>query len=104
MLIDLMDKSRVDALVYPFKALGAPVIGIGDDGVRDNPLSAVTGLPAIVVPAGVSAEGLPLAIEFLGRPFSEPRLIQLAHAFEQATRMRKAPPATPSLPGERFAY
>ena len=104
MLIDLMDKSRVDALVYPFKALGAPVIGIGDDGVRDNPLSAVTGLPAIVVPAGVSAEGLPLAIEFLGRPFSEPRLIPLAHAFEQATRMRKAPPTTPPLPGERFSY
>ena len=104
MLIDLMDKSRVDTLVYPFKALGAPVIGIGDDGVRDNPLSAVTGLPAIVVPAGVSGEGLPLAIEFLGRPFSEPRLIQLAHAYEQATRNRKAPPTTPPLAGERFAY
>jgi amidase len=104
MLIDLMDKSRVDTLVYPFKALGAPVIGIGDDGVRDNPLSAVTGLPAIVVPAGVNAEGLPIALEFLGRPFSEPRLIQLAHAYERASRMRRTPPTTPPLPGERFQY
>jgi len=103
-LIELMDGHRTDALVYPFKSLAAPVIGVGDDGARDNPLSAVTGLPAIVVPAGVSGEGLPLAIEFLGRPFSEPRLIQLAHAFERATRMRKAPPTTPPLPGERFAY
>jgi amidase len=104
LLVDLMDRSRVDALVYPFKSLGAPVIGVGDDGTRDNPLSAVTGLPAIVVPAGLTAEGLPIAIEFLGRPFSEPRLIQLAHAYEQATRNRKAPPTTPALAGERFAY
>jgi amidase len=103
-LIDVMDNRRVDALVYPFKSLAAPLIGVGDDGIRDNPLSAVTGLPAIVVPAGVSAEGLPIAIEFLGRPFSEPRLIQLAHAYEQASRMRKAPPTTPPLPGARFAY
>jgi amidase len=77
---------------------------VGDDGVRDNPLSAVTGLPAIVVPAGVTAEGLPIAIEFLGRPFSEPRLIQLAHAYERASRMRKAPPTTPPLAGEEFRY
>jgi len=104
MLVDLMDKRRVDALVYPFKSLAAPLIGVGDDGTRDNPLSAVTGLPAIVVPAGVNGEGLPIAIEFLGRPFSEPRLIQLAHAYERATRMRKAPPTTPALQGERFAY
>jgi amidase len=104
LLVEVMDKRGVDALVYPFKSLGAPMIGVGDDGVRDNPLSAVTGLPAIVVPAGLSAEGLPIAIEFLGRPFSEPRLIQLAHAYEQATRMRRAPPTTPHLPGEAFVY
>jgi len=104
LLVDVMDRRRVEALVYPFKSLGAPPIGVGDDGVRDNPLSAVTGLPAIVVPAGVTAEGLPIAIEFLGRPFSEPRLIQLAHAYERASRMRKAPPATPPLPGEVFSY
>jgi amidase len=104
MLVDLMEKRRVDALVYPFKSLAAPKIGIGDDGTRDNPLSAVTGLPAIVVPAGVSAEGLPIAIEFLGPPFSEPRLIQLAHAYERAGQLRKAPRTTPGLPGEKFGY
>jgi Asp-tRNA(Asn)/Glu-tRNA(Gln) amidotransferase A subunit family amidase len=104
LLVDVMNRHRVDALVYPFKSLAAPLIGVGDDGTRDNPLSAVTGLPAIVVPAGVSAEGLPIAIEFLGRPFSEPRLIQLAHAYERASRMRKAPATTPHLPGEVFSY
>lgn len=63
--------------MHPFKGLGAPPIGTSDRGPRDNPVSAVTGLPAIVVPAGVNAEGLPIAIEFLGRSFSEPLLFGL---------------------------
>jgi Asp-tRNA(Asn)/Glu-tRNA(Gln) amidotransferase A subunit family amidase len=94
----------VDALVYPFKSLGAPAIGEGDRGSRDNPLSAVTGLPAIVVPAGVTREGFPLSLEMMGRPFSEPTLIRIAHAYEQATHNRVAPSTTPHLPGETFSY
>src|SRR4051812_26876393 len=94
-LIDLMDRASVDALVYPFKSLGAPLIGDGDRNTRDNPLSSVTGLPAIVLPAGVTKEGLPIAIEMLGRPFSEPALIRAASAYEQATRARVAPTSTP---------
>jgi Asp-tRNA(Asn)/Glu-tRNA(Gln) amidotransferase A subunit family amidase len=54
-LIDLMDRASVEALVYPFKSLGAPLIGDGDRLTRDNPLSSVTGLPAIVLPAGDDA-------------------------------------------------
>jgi Asp-tRNA(Asn)/Glu-tRNA(Gln) amidotransferase A subunit family amidase len=99
-LIDLMDKWQVDALVYPFKALTAPPLGTGDRGPRDNPVSAITGLPAIVVPAGVAAEGLPISIEFLGRPFSERRLVEIAHAYEHASRKRIVPKTTPPLPGE----
>jgi len=79
-------------------------VGTADGGPRDNPISAVTGLPAIVVPAGVNKEGLLIAIEFLGRPFSEPKLIQLAYACEQASRRRVAPNSTPHLPGELFSY
>lgn len=100
----LMDKYRVDALVYPVKSLGAPLIGSADTGIRDNPISAVTGLPAVTVPAGVDDQGLPLAMEFLGRSFSEPKLIQLAYAYEQASRRRVAPKSTPHLPGETFSY
>ena len=99
-LIDLMDRYGVEALVYPMKPLGAPAVGASDDGPRDNNLSATVGLPAIVMPAGWDAEGLPLSIEFLGRPFSEPSLIRLAHGYEQATKHRAPPKSTPALPGD----
>jgi amidase len=61
-----------------------------------------TGLPAVLVPAGVNAEGLPIALEFLGRPFSEPTLLKLAYAYEQASHKRVAPKSTPHLAGEVF--
>jgi Asp-tRNA(Asn)/Glu-tRNA(Gln) amidotransferase A subunit family amidase len=103
-LIATMDRARVDVLVYPVKSLGAPLIGSSDDGPRDNSISAVTGLPAIVVPVGFNEEGLPIAIELLGRPFSESRLIALAHAVERALQARVPPKSTPHLPGDRFTY
>ncbi|MFQ5702710.1 MAG: amidase family protein [Gemmatimonadales bacterium] len=104
LIVDLMDKHHLDALVHPFKSLAAPPLGTGDRGPRDNPISAITGLPAIVMPAGVNSQGLPIAIEFLGRPFSEPTLIQLAYAYEQASHKRVAPQLTPHLPGEIIKY
>ena len=104
LVIDLMDRHQLDALVYPFKSLAAPPLGTPDRGPRDNPISSVTGLPAIVVPAGVNSQGLPISIEFLGRPFSETKLIAIAYAYEMQSRMRTAPESTPSLPGERFKY
>jgi amidase len=103
-LIDLMDRERVDALAYPVKALGAPMVGAADTGPRDNPISAVTGLPAIVVPAGLNADGLPLAVEFLGRPFSEPVLLRLAAAYERLRGPRMLPPTAPRLPGNVIRY
>ena len=104
LLVDLMDKHNVDVLVHPFKSLAAPPLGTGDRGPRDNPISAITGLPAIVMPAGVNEEGLPISIELLGRPFSEPTLIRLAYAYEQATHHRLVPTMTPALDGESFTY
>ena len=100
LLVELMDRYQLDALVHPFKGLAAPPLGTGDRGPRDNPVSAITGLPALVVPAGVNSEGLPIAIEFLGRPFSEPVLFRLGYAYEQATRHRIIPAITPPLAGE----
>ncbi len=105
MLVELMDRGRLDALVYPFKSLPAPLLdAAADGGGSDNPISSITGLPAIVVPAGLTADGLPIAIEFLGRPFSEPKLIQIAFAYEQASRRRVTPNSTPHLSGEVFSY
>ena len=103
-LIALMDRYRVDALIYPSKGLTAPPIGTVESGLRDNPFSAVTGLPAVVVPAGYAPDGLPVAIEFLSRPFTEQKLIGIAAAYEQATRFRVPPKTTPGLPGEILSY
>jgi amidase len=104
-VVELMDKYRLDALVHPFKSL--PPEGHLDTQVagKDNPLSSVTGLPAVLVPAGYTKkENGPIAVEFLGRPFSEPALFKLSYAYEQASKNRKPPPTTPALPGEKFEY
>lgn len=104
LLIDVMDRANVEALIYPVKSLPAPPIGTADDGPRDNNISAVTGLPAIVLPAGLTASGLPIAIEMLGRPFSEARLLEIARAYEKASRPRPLPKSTPPLAGDVFVF
>jgi amidase len=70
---------------------------------RNGVLTAVTGLLSIAVPAGFSKPtetapiGVPIGIEFVGRPWSEPLLIRLAYAFEQATNSRRPPASTSAL-------
>jgi len=56
---------------------------------------------SIAVPAGFTPQGLPAGITFFGRPYSEPKLIQFAYAFEQATRHRVPPKSVPALPAKR---
>jgi Asp-tRNA(Asn)/Glu-tRNA(Gln) amidotransferase A subunit family amidase len=107
-LLKTMADSQLDALVYAtFDHLPAV---IPDDILSrtKNPstpgnnrqLSPLVGFPAISVPAGFSADGLPIGIEFLGRPFSEGTLLRIAYGYEQATHHRCPPATTPPLPGE----
>ncbi len=104
-LLALMDRERLDVLAYPTKSLTAPPVGEAEvGGPRDNPFSAVAGLPAVVVPVGLHPDGLPIAIEFLGRPFAEDTLLQLSGAYERLRGPRPLPPTTPRLPGEVFPY
>ena len=48
-------------------------------------------VPSIVVPAGFTRDDLPVGITFLGRPFDDAKMLQLAYAYEQSTRHRRAP-------------
>ena len=50
----------------------------------------MAGYPLVTVPAGFASD-LPVGITFMGRAYSEPTLLQLAYAFEQATMMRRPP-------------
>ena len=53
---------------------------------------------SITVPSGFTTDNLPVGITFFGKPYSEPALLKLAHAYEQATRHRIPPKTTPPLP------
>ncbi len=99
----VMTKYRLDALVAPTGGpawLTDPVNG--DSGTASAPapssVAAVAGYPHITVPAGYF-RGLPIGISFIGRAWSEPTLIKLAYAYEQATKHRRPPtfPATADL-------
>jgi amidase len=87
-----MATHRLDALVAP---TGGPAWTIdlvnGDHFTGgSSTFAAVSGYPAVTVPAGW-VRGLPVGLTFFGRAWSEPTLIRLAFAFEQATSHRKPP-------------
>jgi Asp-tRNA(Asn)/Glu-tRNA(Gln) amidotransferase A subunit family amidase len=102
---DLMAHYRLDALVYPHQKILPVPIGQTNQAQRNGILGALAGLPAITLPAGFSSPtssapiGVPVGIEFLGRPWSEPSLFRLAYGFEQATKAKRSPVSTPPLDG-----
>lgn len=93
----VMEKFQLDALVAPTSGpawLTDLVDGDHDTGGSSTP-AAVAGYPNINVPAGF-VFGLPVGISFFGKAYSEPTLLKLAYAFEQATRHRRAPQFLPT--------
>jgi amidase len=93
-----MDKYKLDAIVAPTGSPAWPTDLINGDhftGASSTP-AAVAGYPNINVPAGLS-HGLPVGISFFGRAYSEPTLIRIAYAYEQATKQRRSPLFIPTL-------
>ena len=91
-------------LIAPGLAIPAPKIGEslsfdGDVGgvdvlsaiLRFMSLFDVTGQPAIAIPTGLSTDGLPLAMQIVGRPFAEATVLQVASAYEKARGALPAP-------------
>jgi amidase len=88
----VMDQHRLDAVIAPSGGPAAKTDLIyGDRSIGgSSSYAAVAGYPNITVPAG-HVFGLPVGLSFFGRAWSEPTLLKLAFAFEQATRARKPP-------------
>jgi aspartyl-tRNA(Asn)/glutamyl-tRNA(Gln) amidotransferase subunit A len=89
---------KVDALLTP--ATPTPAFALGAKTVDPvemylNDVFTVTvnlaGLPGIVVPAGLSKDGLPLGLQLIGRAFDEERLFRIAQALEEAAAFRARP-------------
>ena len=100
-LIDVLGRHRLDALLLPYSLVGASRVGERRvDGT--NSLASHAGLPSVVVPAGHTAAGLPIAAQLIAKPYAETTLLQLAHLLDQAAGAMQLPTATPPLPGEEL--
>lgn len=94
----LMRENQLDAIVAPTggPAWTTDLINGDKFGGGSSSPAARAGYPNITVPAGLVA-GLPVGLSFFGEAYSEPELLSVAYAFEQATQRRKAPEFKPQL-------
>jgi Asp-tRNA(Asn)/Glu-tRNA(Gln) amidotransferase A subunit family amidase len=95
-VLAILDSLKLDALVYPTMRQRPVLVGESQPGSTCE-LSAFTGFPALSMPAGFTADGLPVGVELMGHPFADARLVALAFAFEQSGARRRPPPTTPPL-------
>jgi amidase len=96
-------KHNLDAIVYPTALrpatpIGATSTGIGGGG--PSRLANHTGFPDLIVPAGMTKDGLPVTLSFFGPAFSEGKLLGYGFDFEQATKAIVLPKTTPALPAD----
>ncbi|MDE2784613.1 MAG: amidase [Gemmatimonadota bacterium] len=89
----LMDEHNLDAITAPTMGVAWKtdhIIGDRLTGGSSSGPAAIAGYPDISVPMGF-VSGLPVGVSFFGRRWSEPTLIRIAYAFEQATNHRRPP-------------
>lgn len=85
---------RLDAILTP-GGTGAGLAARAGYPIIVVPFGLVPNAPTTPFPAGFNARPVPFGVGFTGTACSEPRLIELAYAFEQATKRRVPPPSTP---------
>jgi len=90
----------IDAILTP--ATPSAAFGVGDEAMRADPVKMylndiftvtvnMAGLPGIAVPAGKDAQGLPLGLQLIGRPFDEETLFAAARVIERSAAMDFSP-------------
>jgi len=94
--VGLMDEQRLDALLYPANLARPHTHEGGLERFGGEPStceeSAATGLPQVTVPAGFIAGRYPVGVSFLGRLWTDGRMLSLAYAYERATHHRRPAP------------
>ena len=106
----LFTKYKLDAIVYPtsprpatlIKPATPPMPGAGADSATS--FANETGFPDLIVPAGMTKDGLPVTISFFGPAWSEPKLLGYGYDFEQAAKAIALPKYTPALPSDTISY
>jgi amidase len=94
---EALDRLHLDGFVYPAAQMPPPDETMPQDGeISSGPHSAtgwanMIGVPAVVVPGGFYADGLPFGLEISARPWKDGDLLGWAYAYEQATRHRRPP-------------
>jgi len=91
---EVMKAERLDAILFP-AASGAAIAAKPGYPTVIVPFAFVPNAPAPAFPAGFNARPTPYGVSFTGMACSEPKLIELAYAFEQATKKRVPPPLFP---------
>jgi len=109
-ILAIFAKDKLDAIVYPTSPRPATLIvpptpptpTAGTDSATS--FANFTGFPDLIVTAGMTKDGLPVAISFFGPAWSEPKLLGYGYDFEQATKAVAIPKYTPSLPGDTISF
>src|SRR5476649_69049 len=91
---EIMKAERLDALLFP-GASGAGIAARPGYPTVIVPYALVPNAPTPSFPAGFNAKPGPFGVSFTGMACSEPKLLELAYAFEQATKKRVPPPSVP---------
>jgi amidase len=95
------EENKLDAFIYPHQQVLVSKVVDGKQPGRNGILASIAQTPAITVPGGFSTPstdaelGVPIGVEFMGLQWSEPKLIEMAYSYEQATKHRQLPKVTP---------
>jgi amidase len=82
----------------------SPPVPAPTGGGSATGIANITGFPDLIVPAGMTKDGLPVTISFFGTAYTEAKLLGYGYDFEQATKARVMPKTTPALASDVISY
>jgi Asp-tRNA(Asn)/Glu-tRNA(Gln) amidotransferase A subunit family amidase len=110
MISNKMKEFDLDVLIQPFSITPPPAFD-GPSRPRQegnygrNSIFSSIGFPAVIVPMGYTEEdNLPVALQIVGKPFTERKVVEAAYGYEQISKNRVPAASTPRLAGELFNY